>query len=263
LPTLAASPLVLGAIAFGLASTAFAAEPSLIYEAQFNDANRILLQDGAGLGNNGSGVSGQPNDKAYSSKGLIPQPGETGPIAVLTGDPRIDANDLTEFTVTAWYKPNENLRNDVVLYNGFGSLIIWEAKTKQWVLRVGAKFTDDLPHMYWFPSGGHPPGESWANANQWTYIAMVWKKSENKVTFYQGSPTLATTEAKVSERKDPVDVVGEGEKPKRTVGGDIVKRDRAFDGLIDDVRFFAKALDSNTLEKIRQADLKNAPTGLQ
>ena len=42
----------------------------------------------------------------------------------------------------------------------------------------------------------------------------------------------------------------------RALGNDAVKMDRPFAGNLDDFRFFAKALPMDTLEKIRQADVK-------
>ena len=40
------------------------------------------------------------------------------------------------------------------------------------------------------------------------------------------------------------------------------KQDRAFEGNIDDVRFFNQALSAESIEKIRQADVKNEPIAL-
>jgi hypothetical protein len=49
---------------------------------------------------------------------------------------------------------------------------------------------------------------------------------------------------------------------KRVIGNDPNKGERAFNGSVDDLRVFSKALGSGDLEKIRQADLKNLPPSL-
>ena len=240
----------------GLPAVADSLSDSLIYEARFNDSSNLELWEGATLGGPGSGVSSVPADQSYFN-GIALQPGEAGPGAVLTGEARIEPHELQEFTITGWYKPLSEQRDGIELFSGFANLLMWDARHQQWNLRVLAQFADDGRHNYFFGSGSRPPMKSWMIPGEWTFIAMTWTRASGTVTFYQAGVNAPVVNAASGTRKDPVQELTEGPRPRRVVGNDSGKRERSFVGNIDDFRVFAKALDAEALEKIRQADLKN------
>jgi hypothetical protein len=151
------------------------------------------------------------------------------------------------------------MRTDAV-----GTTLIWEQEAGEWVLRIDTKPADDPnPSRYWFHSGNKPPLGTWATPDQWTFLAAVWKKADNKVTFYQGSSSAAAVLARESTRSETVAPLNERADSPRTIGNRVgAILDRPFDGSIDDVRFYPKALDAATIEKIRQADLQNSSLSL-
>ena len=230
---------------------------SLIYETRFNKADTLSLEGGASLGAPGSGVSGKASDRAYDGNATNLAPGAAGPAAVVTSD-LVPLDGIDELTITAWYKPRAEQNPPAILYNGFGATLLWE-KTNTWTLRLAAKVLNSDKQMYWFSSGGKPPLGSWMNLHEWTFIAIVWKKADNTAVFYQGDAHTTLTEAAKVKRTDVIESIKEGANPKRAIGNDWAKRDRAFNGGIDDVRFYSKALSSDTLDLIRQADLKDVP----
>ena len=240
-------------VALAVGSPALALSP--IFEARFNDTTGIELQGGATLGPDGSGVSGKSGDKAYSADtSSAPKAA-----ALLAGD-QDPISGLGELTVTAWYKPRADLGLGE-LFNAVGSLLIWENTKHEWTWRVGAKPTNPEQKMYWFFSGKSPLA-NWATPGEWTFIAMVWNRAEKKGTFYQGGKSDPLTPAREMMRPDDVEPISEAAKPKRMIGNDPAKMERAFNGEIDNVRFFTKALDAATLEKIRTADVKNEAINL-
>jgi hypothetical protein len=252
------------AILFTAVTTAASAlAESPVFEARFNDDANLDLQTGAAIGPAGSGVSGKPEDKSYAADASNWTEGQKGPAAVLTGD-AIPVEGCNELTVTAWYKPRVELRNDTTLVDAAGSVFIWDANKRQWVCRLEAKPAGtDKPPMYWFFTGNTPPLGHWGNPGDWIFIAAVWKKADKKVTFYQGSRSAAAASAKESVRPEDVEPLKERKEIKRTIGNTAgTKKDRPLDGNIDNVRFFSKALDSAAIESIRQADVKNEPVTL-
>jgi hypothetical protein len=91
-------------------------------------------------------------------------------------------------------------------------------------------------------------------ADQWSFLAMTWKRSENTANDYMGTATNPPTSSRKISRSDTVDAAKEN---KSLIGNDPVKTDRAFNGFIDNVRFYTKSLDAAALTRIYSADLKN------
>jgi hypothetical protein len=169
--------------------------------------------------------------------------------------------NLDELTVTAWYKTRGAIKGTTTLFDAVGTTLIWDEKGV-WTWRIGTKPAGDAKWFYWFTTNNTAPVGSWDNVGEWTFFAAVWKRAEAKVTFYQGSKSAASVMAGEKTRPEAVDPLFENPKYERVIGNmQGPAKDRPFDGEIDDVRFFAKALDSATIEKIRQADLSNEPIG--
>ena len=240
-------------LAFIFSTPAFA---QAISETRFNDTTGIELKGGAILGAGGTGVSGQASDKAYSADTSSAHKAS----ATLTDNiPAISGCE--EMTVTAWYKPRADQTGPVELFNAFGTLLIWETEKHEWTWRVDTKPTDPATRMYWFFSG-KPPLKSWMTPGKWTFIAMVWKRSDGSGAIYQGDNSTPLALSRTMQRKDQVEALAETGNLKRMIGNDPAKQERAFNGDIDNVRFFAKALSQDDLEKIRAADAANQAVSL-
>jgi len=227
-----------------------------IFETRFNDTTDLKLQNGARLTVTGDGVSGQLGDKAYSAD-ISTAPKAS---ALITGGPG-PISGVDEFTITVWYKPKAGQAGPVELFNAFGTLLIWEPDKNYWTLRVEARPLNPATKMYWFFTG-KPPTGSWITPGEWTFIAMVWKKSDKAVSFYRGGKIDQVADIHVATRPDEVESLAEPQVPKRMIGNDPLRPERAFNGEIDDFRMFSKALEKDDLEKIRAADVKNEATSL-
>jgi hypothetical protein len=227
-----------------------------IYEQRFNEADQIEFKDGAALGPDGSGVSGKPKDKAYSADTA------SSPKTSMIAPAVPDSTSLEELTVTAWYKPRAELPAATTLFNAFGTMLIWDDIKHEWTWRVGAKLLNPDARMYWFFSGKAPLA-NWAAPGEWTFVAMVWKRQAKSAAFYQGNKTSELKPAREMTRPEEVEPLALTPSSKSVIGNDTAKTERAFNGEIDNVRFFPKALDQNAIEKIRQADVKNEAIGAQ
>lgn len=226
-----------------------------LVQATFNDSSNLDLLNGAVLGAPGSGVSGQPGDRAYvAAAAEEPIPGESGPAAEII-DARTQEN-LEELTITCWYKPTTDLVAPMTLFTlGVGTLI-WEPNS-HWTLRLEGKPADgsDLRLMYWFGSSRDGAVRPWGESGSWIYFAAVWKKAEGTVTFYQGDREHAATQTNESVRDDDVMPLTGLENYKVIVGSNGGKMDRSFNGAIDNFRVFDKALSPEELNAIREGDL--------
>lgn len=224
----------------------------LVSELRFNDATGLVLRGGAVIGPAGSGVSGQPDDKAYSADTA------TSPAAMAIPGGAAPLSGIEEIAVTAWYKPRTaDLTDAQNLFNAFGSTLLWDGKIHQWMWRVNSHVTSNPKSATWYASGTTP---QLITVGEWTFIALTWKRVENHADFYMGSKTATAGFARKVERNDPIDSATEG--LKRAIGNDPKSGERAFNGDIDNVRFFTKALDAQSIESIRAADLKNEPVKL-
>lgn len=233
-----------------------AAPAGNIYENRLNDATGLDLKNGAAIGADASGVSGQPGDKAYTS-GAASASSTAGPLGTIANGSASPASG-DELTVTLWYKPEAEIKDATTLFNAFGSSLLWEAKSAGWVWRVASKDPTNPKALTWYNSG---KGAS-ATSGQWTFLALVWKRNGNTGLTYIGNPSAPAALVNTVTRKDIVDPFAEPPAMKRAIGNDSTKMDRAFMGSIDDVRILPKALDAAAIEKIRAADLKNEPVSL-
>lgn len=245
--------LMLLALALGAMSAS--GSEQAFYANRFNDALGLELKSGAAIGSDASGVSGKAGDKAYVAKAFGVAAGEAGPAAVVTGGPSAPVTG-EEATVTLWYKPGAEIKDAATLFQGFAGQIMWSGRRKQWYMRLLAPPTDPTQkNAGWLYSGSVPANGT--AIGEWTFMAFVWKKEGNYSEFYFGS---ASTPAKVSRQGTSDNLVGalaERDPKKRVIGNDNGKMDRAFDGSIDNLRFYTKALDAAALQKIRAADVAN------
>jgi len=246
--SLLASPLLLCASAL--------AQP-LLFEARFNDPSKAELLNGATLGPERSGVSGKPQDLSCLID-LSYYTGGVGP-AVNPTTPRSDLSGIEELTVTGWYKATGEIKNDATLFSAINTQLMWEQSSGRWVWRVNAQPTNPMAKtMNWFKSGIPAPLGSWVNPGEWIFISMVWKRADNSVEFFQGSTAVpAALAGKKGVRPEAVEPLSEAAKTPRSIGNDASKKERPFQGNIDNLRFFSKALDLQAIELIRQADVKN------
>lgn len=240
------------------------ADDALIYEARFNEPGDLDFQNGASLGADRSGVSGKPGDKAYSAEvaeGVEFPEGTAGPMGVMTEEPLTVPDPYEEMTVTCWYKAHRTIQGAANLFSALGGLLIWDENVGQWVLRIRATVVNDPTTTYWFYSGNHPPLIKWGEPGEWIFFAATWRREGSRVAFYQGDKHSGVVLAKEQTREESGPI--EMKRPSRNViGNDWVKRNRSFNGRIDNLRFYSKALDQETLEKLRKADLNNEPAPL-
>lgn len=229
-----------------------AASAQEIYQQRFNDES-IEMLDGAKLGPDASGVSGKPGDRAYSADTSVSRKA----VAVIPAAGLPEGNEIDELTVTAWYKPAANDEEDATtLFSALGSVLIWDATKKHWVWRIETDKTDGSPGPYWFYLSSPPLGE-WMKPGAWTFIALVWKRDQGLVRFYQGDPSAAPVLGREITRPEQVAPLKIEGKRKNTIGNDRLKTERAFGGEIDNVRFFGNALDDDQLSVIFRADVAN------
>ena len=224
----------------------------LVYETGFHDTIGLEFKNGAQLGSSGSGVSGKPADRDYSADTAT----SPNAAALITANNAPVKSD--ELTVTTWVKPRTADQKDVAtLFSAFGSGLYYDAKSKGWLWRVASRVPSDPKAQTWYDSGKAlqlQPG-------QWHYVAMVWKRGENSASFFHGGTNGSVLLVNTVKRPQIVDPVTEP-SAKRILGNDPNKPERCFNGEIDNFRVYTKALDTATLEKIRQADLKNESPAL-
>ena len=233
---------------------------SLLFFESFNDSTgQIELRNGARFGDAGSGVSGQEADKCYLGEVANVEAPEASAVALIKSV--FPVRGLEEMTITVWYKPAEHQALDASLFDA-GSMYLISGKNGAWVLRVGAA---NIPKntFYWFDSNPTGPYSHWLQPNEWIFASFVWKKSANEACFYQGTKSAPVKKARCVTRNVTVGGLTErGDRDKRpdVLGNTVNPRYfRPFNGGMDNVRIYSKALDEAALDQIREADLKNEP----
>lgn len=231
-----------------------------LFNEPFNaPSGRVSLKNGAKLAGAGSGVSGRSSDRAYTAKVSNASQPKDGPEAIVTRP--IAVQGLNQITVTFWYKPSGPQVKDVTLLDT-ASLVVMGDIPGEWTIRVGAK-VKDKKQMYWFHSGKKVPYGAWIQPNQWVFVTVVWDRAGNQVSSFQGTKSRPVKLARRDKRPDRDKPLGGlvqrakiAQKPA-TIGNTSGGKYRPFNGSIDNVHIYSKALNLGALEKIRQADLKN------
>jgi hypothetical protein len=199
----------------------------------------------------GSGVGGA--GRALDFTGTISQ-GGNGPIAATVANSTVDFGTLGGFTMSFWIKPTASL-----LTGGFPRFF-----------SLGPNGTTDrgnLGSLQLLSNGNLLPSatavQGFVNAvqsstssfgafdlpaNQWRFLALTYDGATLK--FYGGAETGSVD--LVSSASFPA-----GELPVGATWslflGNRLSQDRAFQGWLDDVRFYQEAAPSNYLESIRQS----------
>jgi hypothetical protein len=233
-----------------------------IIEQRFNDHGNMELVNGAQLGKPGSGVSGQQDDRAYAATGF-----DLGdalqPAAVL--EDMTPSDDLEEITVTVWYKIGAPPVNATSLVNLRGVYLLWQGEaTGGWTMRLDMSDKEDM--RSWFNPNKPASILAWNAEDQWIFYAFTWDRSAGEATVYQGTPQDAVVEQRrwaTSEVFSPSNNTLYLRAPV-AIGNNVNRRSkkpgmRAFDGHIDNVRVFGRALSVEDLEQVRAADATNRP----
>jgi len=238
------------------------ASPTPFIEQRFNeDKGELLLFAGAEIGGPGSGVSGQPEDLAYSATADATETDIPGPAAlVLGGEQEIQSDQAT---LTFWYRPGgaQSIVSSPLALAGF--YIIF-SKPGRFIVRLTTHAEE--PMISWFAAPANPPVLPWTFEGDWIFVAFTWEGTENKATLYQGSPTIPVTIAedylprssggplRMRMPSGSAHVIGNNQATLKGETGT-----RPFNGRIDNVRVFTEALSEVQLEAIRQADAENRP----
>ena len=202
----------------------------------------------------GWGVGGEPlADRALDLPCPL-GPGTNGPVAAVT-NANLGFGNVRAFTATMWFKarshPPGSIGPRLFLLGAVDSADDTGATNS-----IGLKFqTASRLHLQ---LGGVTAEANfvWSlPTNTWLFVAMVY--DGERLVCYEGSQvapaTLVTAKAAVGQ------TIAFGTNGALFVGN---RRDRAraFDGLIDDVRFYSGAADPAFVENIRQSALGMPPT---
>jgi len=225
-----------------------------IFEERFNETGTVELVNGAELG---PGLSNKPEDKAYSARAEAPDPAQPQPGAVVH-DPAGLSGDLSQFTMTLWYKCNREIQDPDSLIHLGGFYLLWD-KARGLTMRLGLP-SGSGSFSNWFSAGIKGPVTPANAVDEWIFYAITWDYDAKACIIYQGTATA------------PVAVAGErhGFEVGGPVRGGLTKLignnmdgrtksagGRPFSGQIDNIRIYDKVLDQNAIEAIRSADTEN------
>lgn len=243
--------LFVAALAFtGTSSLPSATVP--IFEERFNDPGSLEYVHGA---ERGPGLTDQSGDQAYQAHVETPDPTQPQPGAQVEDTAQL-TGDLSQFTVTLWYKPDREIQDPDSLLHLGGFYLLWD-KARGLTMRLnvppgGADFSN------WFSAGIKGPVLASNAVDQWIFYAITWNFDTRACLIYQattGAPVELFGQKHDFDITGPVkgsstNVIGNHLAPRGNVVGD-----RPFSGRIDNIRVYDKALDQNAIEAIRTADL--------
>ncbi len=207
----------------------------------------------------GSGVFGRGKaldlrDGVYSS----------GPLARVTGSTAISLGTITNFTVSLWFKPLNNMWStakgiffDLGAPGTTGDLYYGENNSL--LLRCNgdagyAAHNNQTAMIGRINAQGSSPSDPWLcpmPTNQWVFMAMAYDGTN--LSFYRGTETNAVT--LVSSTNDPtlLDLAVNVGSSFNVLIGNSGSRTKSALGQMDDVRFYTGAANSNFLEIVRQS----------
>lgn len=240
---------------FLLCSVLATAQEAPFYSVNFNeDSQKVEFQNNAARGPAGSGVSGKPEDCAYVAK-ATGVPTEPQPGAFLQD---FLSEELTNSTLTFWYKTDTGLKNTSLLCSFGGIYLITDGKGG-WVARCNLK--TDKPTRNWVHISENGPVTSWATTD-WVFGAITWNSESRTISIYQGDKLGG-----VQLQKAYPDMSVEGPLMTGTWGvvGNMARSggtspklgDRPFDGSIDNICVYKSELTPTELEAVRVAGLEN------
>lgn len=226
-----------------------------IFEERFNEAGTLEYLNGA---EQGPGLSGKPEDKAYSTRVETPDPTQPQPGALVADSSQL-TGDLSQFTVTLWYKLDREIQDPDSLLHLGGFYLLWD-KVRGLTMRLGLP-PGGADFSNWFNAGVKGPILSSNAVDEWIFYAITWDYDTKSCVIYQGS---ATAPCEVFGQKDHFEVTGPVKgSTTNAIGNHYTDKgntvgNRPFSGQIDDIRVYDKVLDQTAIEAIRTADLANA-----
>ncbi len=168
------------------------------------------------------------------------------------GDDRIEIADAaaldlqSPFTINAWFNRDDVTGNDAIVGK------FWDGSTRGWYLRTGGIGTNLTTTFTFRPNGEGADINVWSDINA-TLDAATWYMSSvvydsTNYTVYVNTVSVAgpTAAAQVDSNNSDV-YIGEG-------GHTTVNPFLPFDGLIDDVRIYDRALTTNEVSALYLAE---------
>ncbi len=256
-------------MAIGLVSLASAAQGAAVLQYQWNfnetgttapstvpgggTANLSLVNSGNSPtdlhGGPGSGPSGAAGDRALDNSASVSM-GGTGGLG-RSGSFTSSVGLASSFTATAWINPSNTITGfgrililgpggttDSGSLNSIGLLTTNQASADGTSVGTGTGIQFNISGFSRFPTLSLPQ-------NTWTFVAVSYDDSTDTVRFYTGTTATAATlvYTSTSFTQAAPDLDGAGTTSAALIGN----RDnlgRAFDGSIDDVRFYTGLFES-------------------
>jgi len=192
----------------------------------------------------GSGVAGTGKALDFTSATYN---NATSPLAFVTNSSDLGFGVVTNFTMTQWIKPDALAQFPRCFVIGTNTVTVETlANSFGYLLNNGTSFQIYLNGIQRI-NGGVVPSLA---AGSWSFIAITYNGTN--LNLYAGSQSSAV--ALVTTVAVPGVVINLGNSGSIFLGnrGD---RLRAFDGMIDDTRFYLGAADATFLEAVRQSVL--------
>ena len=228
-----------------LAVCAGAQDPDLLGWWKFDDGTGTIAADSSGKGNDGTFVGDPEWVAGKFGSGLLfdGQGGERvslGNLDVASG----------AITITCWFKantldtPGQDPRMVSKAFGGAGNDHIWLLSSargggeKRLRFRLKTNDGSDTTTLV----GGQGAGDRVLPVGEWTHATATWEGTTMRV-YVNGIETGSTDRGGTSVTVDPAVGAAIGNQP---VGAE----NRPFDGVIDDVRIYARALTVAEIEEV-------------
>jgi hypothetical protein len=239
--------------ALSACGTLFAATP--IFQERFNDSGTVEYLNGAEAG---PGLTTQPGDKAYAARVETPDPTQPQPGATVDDVSALNG-DLSQFTVTLWYKANREIQDPDSLIHIGGFYLLWD-RVRGLTMRLGLPLGGE-DFSNWFSPSIKGPVLPFNAVDEWIFYAITWNYDTRSCIIYQGT---ASAPAEIASEKHSFAVTGRVLGSTASIIGNHVDGHgnvighRAFSGQIDNIRIYDTVLDLDAIDVIRKADLANS-----
>ena len=189
----------------------------------------------------GSGVAGSGKALDFSSATYA---NANSPLAFVTNSSAVNFGVVSIFTMTQWIKPDALVNFPRFFIIGTNAVAIETATNSfGYLLNNGASFQIFLNGIQRITSGAVPG----LAAGSWSFIAITYDGTN--LNLYAGSQSSAV--ALVTTAAVPGAAINFGTSGSVILGNRLTDRLRAFDGMIDDTRFYTGAADTNFLNTVR------------